>query len=93
VFEIYLKYRDKKDTAPEKVRRYVEIVDEAIKALSRASPKAARVFELKMKGISVSAISKVFGISLRQVSDYLTEANTFLKNYIAKSAGFQDTET
>ena len=93
MFEIYLKYRDKKDTAPEKVRRYVEIVDKAIKALSGATPKASRVLELKMKGTSVSAISKILGISLRQVSDYLTEANTFLKNHISKSAGFQDTET
>jgi hypothetical protein len=90
VFDIYLKYRDKKDTAPEKVRRYVEIVDEAVKAFSKSSPKAARVLELKMRGISTGAISKVLDISVRQVSDYLAEANTFLKDHIARSTQFQD---
>jgi hypothetical protein len=90
MFEIYLKYRDKKDTAPEKVRRYVEVVDEAIKALSKSSPRTSRVFELKMRGISASAISKVLGISPRQVTDYLAEANTFLKDHISKSTQLPD---
>ena len=90
MFDIYFKYKDKKESAPEQIRRYVDIVEEAIKALSTSSPKAARVFDLKMRGVSSKAISSVLEISVPQVSRYLAEANTFLKNHIHKSAQIPD---
>lgn len=85
MFEIYLKYKDNKARAPEKVKRYVEIVDKAIKALVKENFKASRVFDLQMKEMSVRGISNVLEISIPQVSRYLAEANTFLKKYISES--------